>query len=82
MDATLIKALQLVLSLSILVVLHEGGHFFLQTLPRESGEIFFFSSILISTYLVRKTSGLPVCFPSARTMRPSTVSVGFLSEAM
>lgn len=28
MDATLIKALQLVLSLSILVVLHEGGHFF------------------------------------------------------
>lgn len=43
MDATLIKALQLVLSLSILVVLHEGGHFlFLQTLPRESGEIFSF----------------------------------------
>ena len=81
MDATLIKALQLVLSLSILVVLHEEDISFSQTLPRESGEIFF-SSILISTYLVRKTSGLPVCFPSARTMRPSTVSVGFLSEAM
>lgn len=60
MDATLIKALQLVLSLSILVVLHEGGHFFFSKLFRVKVEKFFFSSILISTYLVRKTSGLPV----------------------
>lgn len=83
MDATLIKALQLVLSLSILVVLHEGGHFFFSKLFRVKVEKFFsFFSILISTYLVRKTNGLPVCFPSARTMRPSTVSVGFPLEAM
>ena len=81
MDATLIKALQLVLSLSILVVLHEGGHFFFSKLFRVKVEKFF---LFFDPYfhLVRKTSGLPVCFPSARTMRPSTVSVGFLSEAM
>ena len=41
MDATLIKALQLVLSLSILVVLHEGGHFFFSKLFRVRVEKFF-----------------------------------------
>ena len=41
MDATLIKALQLVLSLSILVVLHEGGHFFFSKLFRVKVEKFF-----------------------------------------
>ena len=32
MDVVLMKALQLILSLSILVVLHEGGHFFFSKL--------------------------------------------------
>lgn len=32
MDTALIKALQLILSLSILVILHEGGHFFFSKL--------------------------------------------------
>ena len=41
MDATLIKGLQLVLSLSILVVLHEGGHFFFSKLFRVKVEKFF-----------------------------------------
>lgn len=41
MDATLIKALQLVLSLSILVILHEGGHFFFSKLFRVKVEKFF-----------------------------------------
>ena len=41
MDATLIKALQLVLSLSILVVLHEGGHFLFSKLFKVKVEKFF-----------------------------------------
>ena len=41
MDATLIKALQLILSLSILVVLHEGGHFFFSKLFGVKVEKFF-----------------------------------------
>ena len=41
MDATFIKALQLVLSLSILVVLHEGGHFLFSKLFKVKVEKFF-----------------------------------------
>lgn len=41
MDVFLIKALQLVLSLSILVVLHEGGHFFFSKLFHVKVEKFF-----------------------------------------
>ena len=41
MDATLVKALQLVLSLSILVILHEGGHFFFAKLFKIKVEKFF-----------------------------------------
>ena len=41
MDATLIKALQLVLSLSLLVALHEGGHFFFSKLFHVRVEKFF-----------------------------------------
>ncbi|MCD8318946.1 MAG: RIP metalloprotease RseP [Paraprevotella sp.] len=41
MDAIIIKALQLVLSLSILVVLHEGGHFFFSKLFHVKVEKFF-----------------------------------------
>ena len=41
MDVFLVKALQLVLSLSILVVLHEGGHFFFSKLFRVKVEKFF-----------------------------------------
>ena len=41
MDTVLIKALQLILSLSILVVLHEGGHFFFSKLFKVKVEKFF-----------------------------------------
>lgn len=41
MDATLIKALQLILSLSILVILHEGGHFFFSKMFKVKVEKFF-----------------------------------------
>lgn len=41
MDATLIKALQLVLSISLLVVLHEGGHFLFSKLFHVRVEKFF-----------------------------------------
>ncbi len=41
MDATLVKALQLVLSLSILVVLHEAGHFLFSKLFKVKVEKFF-----------------------------------------
>lgn len=41
MDVIMIKALQLVLSLSILVVLHEGGHFFFSKLFHVKVEKFF-----------------------------------------
>jgi len=40
-DTVLIKALQLILSLSILVVLHEGGHFFFSKLFKVKVEKFF-----------------------------------------
>ena len=41
MDVVLMKALQLILSLSILVVLHEGGHFFFSKLFHVKVEKFF-----------------------------------------
>lgn len=41
MDTALIKALQLILSLSILVVLHEGGHFFFSKLFKVKVEKFY-----------------------------------------
>ena len=41
MNTVLIKALQLILSLSILVVLHEGGHFFFSKLFKVKVEKFF-----------------------------------------
>ena len=40
MDVVLMKALQLILSLSILVVLHEGGHFFFSKLFHVKVELF------------------------------------------
>ena len=66
MDATLIKALQLVLSLSILVVLHEGGHFFFSKLFRVKVEKFFlffdpyfhlFSTLAVDGEEIRKWDG-------------------------
>ena len=55
MDVVLMKALQLILSLSILVVLHEGGHFFFSKLFHVKVEKFFmfFDPYfhLFSTYL-------------------------------
>lgn len=41
METALIKALQLILSLSILVILHEGGHFFFSKLFKVKVEKFF-----------------------------------------
>ena len=41
MNVVMIKALQLVLSISLLVVLHEGGHFFFSKLFRVKVEKFF-----------------------------------------
>ncbi len=41
MNTVLVKALQLILSLSILVVLHEGGHFFFSKLFKVKVEKFF-----------------------------------------
>lgn len=41
MDTVLIKTLQLILSLSLLVVLHEGGHFFFSKLFKVKVEKFF-----------------------------------------
>ena len=46
MDATLVKALQLVLSLSILVVLHEAGHFLFSKLFKVKVDVVFASLVL------------------------------------
>lgn len=82
MDATLIKALQLVLSLSILVVLHEGGHFFFSKLFRVKVEKFFLFFDPYFHLFSTKDKWFTRLFPKCKAMRPRTVSVGFLSEAM
>lgn len=51
MEVFLIKALQLMLSLSILVLLHEGGHFFFSKLFGVRVEKFYLSSTHGSTSL-------------------------------
>ena len=54
METFLIRALQLILSLSILVIVHEGGHFFFARLFKirvEKFYIFFDRSFIFSSTL-------------------------------
>lgn len=45
METFLIRALQLILSLSLLVIIHEGGHFFFARLFKIRVEKFYIFSI-------------------------------------
>ena len=73
MDATLIKALQLVLSLSILVVLHEGGHFFFSKLFRVKVEKFFLFFDPYFHLFSTKDKWFTRLFPKCRCSRGSSV---------
>ena len=46
METFLIRALQLIMSLSLLVIIHEGGHFLFARLFKVRGENSVYSSIL------------------------------------
>lgn len=46
METFLIRALQLILSLSLLVIIHEGGHFFFARLFKIRVESFIYFSTL------------------------------------
>lgn len=54
MDPFIVKALQLLLSLSILIVLHELGHFIPAKIFKTRVEKFFLFSMLNMLYLKRK----------------------------
>lgn len=51
METFLIRALQLILSLSLLVIVHEGGHFFFARLFKIRVEKFYIFSIRGFHYL-------------------------------
>ena len=60
MEVFLIKALQLMLSLSILVLLHEGGHFFFSKLFGVRVEKFYVLRPLVRLEFKPKNSILPM----------------------
>ena len=67
METFLIKALQLILSLSILVIVHEFGHFIFARIYKVRVEKFYLFLILGSLFL---NSNL-------KTVKRNTVSAGY-----
>ena len=69
MEVFLIKALQLMLSLSILVLLHEGGHFFFSKLFGVRVEKFYLFSTLgsISSSSSQRIRILPMVWDGCRS---------------
>lgn len=68
METFLIRALQLIMSLSLLVIIHEGGHFLFARLFKTRVENFVYSL----------TRGSLCSSLNRKTVKQNTASVGYL----